>query len=102
MYEQNSLKPNAKNSNIFDISNGNRDGKAHTYTKMMFELHKHLKLSKFIVVVPTLSIKAGTINFLKAKATKEHFRQEYKTDIKTFIVESKKNKKNKKKICLKL
>lgn len=94
--EQNSLKPNAKNSNIFDISMETGTGKTYTYTKMMFELHKHLKLSKFIVVVPTLSIKAGTINFLKAKATKEHFRQEYKTDIKTFIVESKKNKKNKK------
>lgn len=96
--EQNSIKPNAKNSNIFDISMETGTGKTYTYTKMMFELHKHLKLSKFIVIVPTLSIKAGTINFLKAEATKEHFRQEYQTDIKTFIVESKKNKKNKKDI----
>jgi len=85
-----------KNSNIFDISMETGTGKTYTYAKMMFELHKNLKISKFIVIVPTLSIKAGTINFLEAKATKEHFRQEYGTDIKTYIVESKKAKKNKK------
>jgi type III restriction enzyme len=63
---------------------------------MMFEMQKNLGLSKFIVIVPTLSIKAGTVNFLKAKATKEHFRQEYQKDIKTYIVESKKSNKRKK------
>ena len=84
-----------KNSNVFDISMETGTGKTYTYTKMMFELHKNLNLSKFIVIVPTLSIKAGTLNFLKAKATKEHFRQEYQCDIKTYVVESKKQKKNK-------
>jgi len=85
-----------KNSNVFDISMETGTGKTYTYTKMMFELHKNLNLSKFIVIVPTLSIKAGTLNFLKAKATKEHFRQEYNCDIKTYVVESKKNRKSKK------
>jgi len=85
-----------RGSNILDISMETGTGKTYTYTKMMFELNKHLKQSKFIVIVPTLSIKAGTVSFLDAKATKEHFRQEYNREIKTYIVESKKNKKNKK------
>lgn len=85
-----------KGSNVLDISMETGTGKTYTYTKMMFELNKHLNQSKFIVIVPTLSIKAGTVSFLNAKATKEHFRQEYNREIKTYIVESKKNKKNKK------
>ena len=83
-------------SNVLDISMETGTGKTYTYTKMMFELQKHLGVSKFIVVVPTLSIKAGTINFLKAKATKEHFRQEYNAELKTYVVESKKGSKKKK------
>ena len=83
-----------RNSRVLDISMETGTGKTYTYTKMVFALNKTLKLSKFIIVVPTLSIKAGTINFLKAKATKEHFRQEYHKDITTYIVESKKSKKN--------
>ena len=83
-------------SNVLDISMETGTGKTYTYTKMMFELQKHLGIVKFIVVVPTLSIKAGTVNFLRAKATKEHFRQEYKSEIKTYVVESKKSSKKKK------
>ncbi len=71
-------------------------GKTYTYTKAMLELHKQLGIKKFVVVVPTLSIKAGTVNFLKAKATLEHFRQSYNATIKTYVVESQKSKKNKK------
>lgn len=84
------------NSNILDISMETGTGKTYTYTKMMFELQKNLGVSKFIVVVPTLSIKAGTVNFLRAKATKEHFRQEYGCEIKSYVVESKKSNKKKK------
>ncbi len=83
-------------SNVLDISMETGTGKTYTYTKMMFELQETWNISKFIVVVPTLSIKAGTVNFLKAKATKEHFRQEYKSEIKTYVVESKKGNKKKK------
>jgi len=83
-------------SNILDISMETGTGKTYTYTKMMFELQKNLGLSKFIVIVPTLSIKAGTVNFLKSKASREHFRQEYNCEMKTYIVESKKGSKKKK------
>jgi type III restriction enzyme len=86
---------NKKNS-IFDISMETGTGKTYTYTKMMFELHKNISFGKFIIIVPTLSIKAGTLSFLRSKATKEHFRTEYDTEIKTYLVESKKSNKNKK------
>lgn len=86
-------------SRVLDVCMETGTGKTYTYTKMMFELHKHHGISKFIIVVPTLSIKAGTLSFLKAPATKEHFRSEYDTEIKTYVVESKKSsKKNAKNI----
>ncbi|MEY8872095.1 type III restriction-modification system endonuclease [Francisella philomiragia] len=84
-----------KNSNIFDISMETGTGKTYTYTKMMFELHENFGIGKFVIIVPTLSIKAGTLSFLRAKATKEHFRQDYKCEIKTHVVESKSNNKTK-------
>ena len=84
-------------SNIIDISMETGTGKTYTYTKMMFELHKNLKFSKFIVVVPTLSIKAGTMNFLSSESAKEHFRDAYACEIKTYLVESKKGSKKSKK-----
>ncbi|RUO46299.1 type III restriction-modification system endonuclease [Pseudidiomarina aquimaris] len=81
-------------SNIIDVSMETGTGKTYTYTKTMFELNKIFGLSKFIVVVPTLSIKAGTVNFLKSDALKEHFRSEER-EIKVYVVESqKKSKKN--------
>ena len=40
-------------------------GTTYTYTKTIFELNKQYGIFKFIVVIPTLSIKAGTIDFLK-------------------------------------
>ncbi len=83
-------------SRVIDIMMETGTGKTYTYTKAMFELKKQLGIKKFVVIVPTLSIKAGTVNFLKAKATNEHFRQEYNSSIKTYVVESQKSKKNKK------
>ena len=54
-----------RDSNIIDISMETGTGKTYTYTKMMFELNQNLGQCKFIIIVPTLSIKAGTINFLE-------------------------------------
>jgi type III restriction enzyme len=83
--------------NIVDIMMETGTGKTYTYTKTIFELNKSFGIFKFIIVVPTLSIKAGTINFLKSKRCREHFAEQYnhkKLDL--HIVESQKNKKNKK------
>ena len=83
-------------SHVIDIMMETGTGKTYTYTKSMLELHKSLGIWKFIVIVPTLSIKAGTLSFLKAKATQEHFREEYGCSITTHVVESQKKSKSKK------
>ncbi len=83
-------------SNIIDIMMETGTGKTYTYTKTIFELNKNYGIFKFIVVVPTLSIKAGTINFLKSDSARNHFKEQYDKTIKLHIVESKKGSKNKK------
>jgi len=84
-------------SNVLDISMETGTGKTYTYTKMMFELNKQLHLFKFVVVVPTLPIKAGTVNFLKSQASQEHFATNYQNrSIRCHIVESQSGKKSKK------
>lgn len=84
-------------SNVLDISMETGTGKTYTYAKMMFELNTRIKLFKFVVVVPTLPIKAGTINFLKSQASQEHFSTNYQNkSIRCHIVESQSNKKSKK------
>ncbi|WP_299982205.1 type III restriction-modification system endonuclease [Desulfobacula sp.] len=83
-------------SNIIDIMMETGTGKTYTYTKTIFELNKHFGIFKFVVVVPTLSIKAGTIDFLKSESSREHFKEQYCKTIHLHIVESKKGNKNKK------
>lgn len=93
-FEDNSLR--SGQSNIIDIMMETGTGKTYTYTKTMFELNKNFGINKFVVVVPTLSIKAGTINFLKSDSAREHFKEQYGKLLKLHIVESKKATKNQK------
>lgn len=85
-----------RNSNIIDIMMETGTGKTYTYTKTIFELNKNFGIFKFIVVVPTLSIKAGTIDFLKSDSSREHFKEQYSKTLHLHIVESQKNNKSKK------
>lgn len=85
-----------RNSNIIDIMMETGTGKTYTYTQTIYELNKHYGLFKFIVIVPTLSIKAGTVDFLKSDSARAHFKEQYGKTIKLHIVESKKGGKNKK------
>ena len=85
-----------RNSNIIDIMMETGTGKTYTYIKTIFELNKNFRIFKFVVIVPTLSIKAGTIDFLKSDSAREHFKEQYGKTIKLHIVESGKGKKNKK------
>lgn len=85
-----------RNSNIIDIMMETGTGKTYTYTKTIFELNKNYGIFKFIVVVPTLSIKAGTIDFLKSDSSREHFKEQYGKTLHLHIVESQKNSKSKK------
>ncbi len=82
--------------NVIDIMMETGTGKTYTYTKAIFELNRHYGIFKFIIVVPTLSIKAGTKNFLKSDSAREHFKEQYDKTITLHIVESQKNNKNKK------
>lgn len=84
-----------RNSNILDIMMETGTGKTYTYTKTIFELNKNYGIFKFIVVIPTLSIKAGTIDFLKSESSRAHFKEQYGKTIHVHIVESQKRKKNK-------
>jgi type III restriction enzyme len=83
-------------SNIIDIMMETGTGKTYTYTKTIFELNKEYGIFKFIVVVPTLSIKAGTIDFLKSDSSREHFKEQYNKTLHLHIVESQKSGKSKK------
>ena len=85
-----------RNSNIIDIMMETGTGKTYTYAKTIFELNKNYGIFKFIVVVPTLSIKAGTIDFLKSDSSREHFKEQYVKTLHLHIVESQKNGKSKK------
>ena len=85
-----------RNSNIIDIMMETGTGKTYTYTKTIFDLNKNFGIFKFVVIVPTLSIKAGTIDFLKSESAREHFKEQYGKTIKLHIVESQKGRKNKK------
>jgi len=91
--EKNSITQKATNSNIIDIMMETGTGKTYTYTKTIFELNRNYGIFKFVVIVPTLSIKAGTINFLKSDSVREHFKEQYQKVIKLHIVESQKKSK---------
>jgi type III restriction enzyme len=83
-------------SNIVDIMMETGTGKTYTYTKTIFELNKLYGIFKFVIVVPTLSIKAGTIDFLKSDSSREHFKEQYGKTLNLHIVESQKGGKSKK------
>ncbi|MDK2791620.1 MAG: type restriction enzyme [Deferribacteres bacterium] len=83
-------------SNIIDIMMETGTGKTYTYTKAIFELNKHYGIFKFIIIVPTLSIKAGTENFIKSDSAREHFKEQYNKTITLHVVESQKRNKSKK------
>ena len=95
--EQNNIERKVKGrSNIIDVMMETGTGKTYTYTKTIFELNKLYGIFKFIIVVPTIPIKAGTIDFLKSESAREHFKEQYGKTIKLHIVESKKSNKNSK------
>lgn len=86
-----------RESLILDIHMETGTGKTYTYTKTIFELNKEKGINKFIVVVPTLSIKAGTVNFLTSDSSRRHFRDIYGKNINCLVVQSKEGKKGNKK-----
>lgn len=59
-----------------DIKMETGTGKTYVYTRMMYELHKQ-GIFKFVIIVPTPSIKEGTAGFINSDYAKQHFNQFY-------------------------
>jgi len=78
-----------------DIKMETGTGKTYVYTKTMFELNKRYGFNKFIIVVPSLAIKAGTAQFLRDDYAKRHFSDGcgYGTELEVGVLEAPKNKK---------
>lgn len=78
-----------------DIKMETGTGKTYVYTKTIFELHKRYGFNKFIIVVPSLAIKAGTEQFLNEPYARRHFSDGcgYGTEIETLVLEAPKKKK---------
>ncbi len=81
-----------------DIKMETGTGKTYVQVATIFELHKKFKINKFIIVVPTLAIKAGTKQFIQDSYTKKHFKDvcDYGTEIELQVLEASKAKKGKK------
>ncbi|NMR33092.1 type III restriction-modification system endonuclease [Chryseobacterium aquaticum] len=80
-----------------DIKMETGTGKTYVYTAAMFELHKRYGINKFIVVVPTLAIKAGAKQFMEDAYTQRHFRDQcgYNTELDLLVLEASKKRKGK-------
>jgi type III restriction enzyme len=80
-----------------DIKMETGTGKTYVHTATIFELHKQFKINKFIIVVPTLAIKAGTRQFIQDPYTKKHFAAicGYGTEIELQVLDAAKKKKGK-------
>lgn len=93
--EQNSIERNVKGKSlILDVMMETGTGKTYTYIKTIFELNKQYGIFKFVIVVPTLPIKAGTVSFIKSESAIEHFKEQFGKTINLHIVESKNGKKS--------
>lgn len=87
---------NAINDRLnLDIKMETGTGKTYVYTNTMYELHKLCGISKFIVIVPTIPIKAGAIDFLTDNYVQKHFADTcgYNVDLDVFVLQPLKKKK---------
>lgn len=80
-----------------DVKMETGTGKTYVHTAAIYELHKKFKINKFIIVVPSLAIKAGTKQFIQDSYTKKHFKDVcgYGTEIELQVLEASKKKKGK-------
>lgn len=62
-------------------------GKTYTYIRTIMELNKHYGWTKFIVVVPSIAIREGTLKSFQMTA--EHFLMEYSKQPRFFVYNSK-------------
>ena len=93
-YKHNSNPDTGEYLNI-DVKMETGTGKTYVYTQTIYELHKRYGFNKFIIAVPSLSIKAGTKQFLEDNYVRHHFADAcgYNCDIELGVLESPKTKK---------
>lgn len=60
-----------------DIKMETGTGKTYVYTRMMYELHQKYGMFKFVIVVPSPSIKEGTRSFISSDYAHRHFGELY-------------------------
>ena len=78
-----------------DVKMETGTGKTYVYTKMIYELNKNYGIHKFIILVPSLPIKLGTIKFIQSDETINHFKDQYGKSIDLCILNAKTGKKDK-------
>ena len=80
-----------------DVKMETGTGKTYVYTKLMYELHRLYGFHKFIIIVPSLAIKAGTAQFLEDPYARRHFKEDagYSTDMDALILSAQKKRKGK-------
>lgn len=88
----NELEERSTKEKIFDICMETGTGKTYTYTKMMYELYKNFKISKFVLIVPSVAIRLGALKFLDSVDTKRHFRDDYGCELEVYELSSQKNR----------
>ncbi len=71
------IKGRYRDKTNIDIKMETGTGKTYVYTRMMFDLHQKYGLFKFVIVVPSPSIKEGTRSFITSRYAKQHFSQFY-------------------------
>ena len=70
-----------------DVEMETGTGKTYVYIKSMFEMYEKYGWSKFIIVVPSIAIREGI--YQSIELTRDHFLEEYGTQVKSFIYSSK-------------
>lgn len=92
--ERNDLDPFGKdefqqNGMNFSVEMETGTGKTYVYLRTIFELNQKYGFKKFIIVVPSVAIREGTLKNLEI--TKEHFRALYNNlEFEYFVYDSKK------------
>ncbi len=72
----------------FTIEMETGTGKTYVYLRTIFELHRRYGLHKFLIVVPSVAIREGTLTQLRQ--TKQHFSELYATVAEVIEYDSKK------------
>ena len=94
-YKHNGNPDNGEYLNI-DIKMETGTGKTYVYTQTIYELHKRYGFNKFLIIVPSLPIKAGTKQFISDSYVRHHFADAcgYNCEINLCTLDSTKKKKN--------